>query len=171
MTDTNYMRVYRDIHQAGVGDLVACACGCGGTFRQKDYNRRPRFYIRGHNRKGTGTPRSEATRAKIAAGVRAAWRQRNGPRDRVISCACGCGATFPEYSATGYRRRFLFGHGRRGKRWTEKERYDIGQGVRRSKADRVGAILSDEKPPNGNMYSNIRKTRQRGAGEVRRKTQ
>lgn len=38
----------------------------------------------------------------------------SNPENPIVSCACGCGATFLEYDKWGYRRRWLSGHhGRR----------------------------------------------------------
>lgn len=33
----------------GMGDLIRCACQCGGTLRAYDDRKRPREYLPGHN--------------------------------------------------------------------------------------------------------------------------
>ena len=33
----------------GLGDMIACGCGCGQTFREFDKDGRQRKYVNGHN--------------------------------------------------------------------------------------------------------------------------
>lgn len=52
MTTAAYMQAYREQHRSGYGPIVACACGCGKTFRQYDgHNKKERRYVQGHNDK------------------------------------------------------------------------------------------------------------------------
>lgn len=60
---SSYQRTWR----ARVGDhgpLIACACGCGATFRQFNYNGHARRYVAGHQ---------------------------HPPRQLPAECGCGCG--------------------------------------------------------------------------------
>ncbi len=42
------MRAVAESERPGMGDAIACACGCGETFREYDDRKRRRRYLPGH---------------------------------------------------------------------------------------------------------------------------
>lgn len=71
--------------------IIKCQCGCNKSMLHYDKTGRPRIFIAGHSRKGTGKRNSKET----------------------IYCRCGCGNKICKYDKNGRERIYISGHNMR----------------------------------------------------------
>ena len=79
---------HADPVREGMGDTILCACGCGGSLKELDAEKRPRRYLPGHHMKELWREYREATAKAIGKALRNEpsidWLLEN--QDQIVHC-------------------------------------------------------------------------------------